>query len=467
LIDNVGVTIFNSVPNGLPLKIDGAFWTLVRDSQLLAAAGSGNQRVKASIWMTNSGAGYANAGLLTIRDSVISGYGILVNTQVNANWEGNIDIHDTGYESGQNSFLSIDTTHAANPGGILLDNLTIADPASSFFILQQVGGTNQIRNVSLKNTPTMGPITNADIYGLIVDTTGPAGYYGGRSMGFPVRQLTSTGAGQLDTDWEGNGFATLGASTPFATINLPQSITGLTTQGAASVSPTTAPDGSNTGIAISSSRGIATVYSSARVTLNAGDWIIAGIWVQVPNVVTGGALLPTYGNAAVQAVDGGNAFAWVQGSYFRSALCSDSAQWVGNGWVQCVQAVKVATNPNHTTNFQLLASTDTTHPYAIWMPWAIRIPSGSMSDTQVTRYARYLRNQVSNLPAGGGISAFYPHQKLYWGNDTDLYRESPGVLRTDGVFQSSGLKLVNLPVSCVGQSKGTVWNNSGILGVCP
>ena len=100
----------------------------------------------------------------------------------------------------------------------------------------------------------------------------------------------------------------------------------------------------------------------------------------------------------------------------------------------------------------------------------IYIPaSAGVSLDEAERIRQQLLHGVvpPGMPAGGGILAMNPAHKLYWGNDTDLYRGAAGVVQTDGALNAANGYECNGSYGTAGQVLATNSTANGCsLGNC-
>jgi hypothetical protein len=90
-------------------------------------------------------------------------------------------------------------------------------------------------------------------------------------------------------------------------------------------------------------------------------------------------------------------------------------------------------------------TTDAKHPTNYWVPWLMHVSvEDHVADAEIIRWKRLiLRQPPSSMPApvtGWSNLAFLPHQKVFFGSDTTLYRSTAGVLRTDSAFSATRLQ---------------------------
>jgi hypothetical protein len=114
---------------------------------------------------------------------------------------------------------------------------------------------------------------------------------------------------------------------------------------------------------------------------------------------------------------------------------------LGGNWTLVTKIGKVTSPGPQSVEYIFTIATDSSTALAIWQPFALQIPVGSMPEREVIRLYRDLRRAVTGAPPG--TLALYPHQQFYWGADTNLYRSGVGALKTDGTIEATQLKLTH------------------------
>jgi hypothetical protein len=436
-MDNVYLEAHDTSSVSVPLRIDDFFWVWANNCVFLSAPNA----YHASVHITNSVPATAGgaSGLIYLHDSRIAAHGIRIDSSVTANQLGNLYIDGLTYENGRSSLLMIDSTNGI-ASGIELNRVEVADSVSVPYVIESlvVPPPRQIRNIAIRNSwggIANKTISNVSIYGLVVEGA-PAtdASLDGWSPG-PQKNFTITRGGITDTEWAGNGHSLGPSIVPYQTLGVQQDPAKWTiaygVYGAGVVTTgITAPDGSPTAGKITMASGIdgKQPYRVSR-TLAAGDWILAGVWARSED-----AAKPVSPHSLVSFTDSNARFDNSAANYF--SLVNEMAFRSGGAWVSLTALGKVTTGG--TGELILGLYVDNVHPTSFWMPWMIRVPAGAMPDAEVIRLARFLRNFPAAMPGGGGILAMYPHQKLYWGNDTNLYRSSDGALATDSKVDFGG-----------------------------
>ncbi len=433
-LKNVSVLAANSAES-VPLKIDSAFWIWIEHSSFISPTGA----FPASIWVTSSKSTFSTAGLIYISDTVIGIHGIKMDAQVKVNQQGPLSLDRVTYEGGVNSFLRADSTNGV-VAGLFLNFLTIADPSSVPYIIEETGSKpTAIRAVSIQNSAVLStiPLANVSIAGLNYQVDDSYDYATGYTLGATQHSYATLRRGVLDGEWDGSRTANQFQTVPFATLPVQQDATqwAALEGGAIVTARKIAPDGSATAAELTVTTGIdgKTVYRGAPA-MAPGDWILAGAWVRSEDSSTSSPV-PAGSGPLISLSPGGNRFS--NGESY-AVLDGDLGRRIGSRWSYIWSAQKISVLAgNAELIFQL--KTDATHPASFWMPWMARIPSGAMSDDDVLRYMRSVGSLPAAMPAGGGIVALPVHQKMYFGADVDLYRGASGKLTTDGNLQIKGV----------------------------
>jgi hypothetical protein len=266
------------------------------------------------------------------------------------------------------------------------------------------------------------------------NTDGTALTYGRSSM---VGTVSNGGA--LETELRGIGAGFGPSLIPFATFPVSTSITCST------CSTVQGPDGTSasavslegTGSGVSHGVTQATVNTQTMATYK-GDWILYGTWVKPPADKTadgfGGSNTPmrlwSWGGLDTLEVNTKN---------FGLSL-------VGDWWHPQVGLATFTSGSTTPHNIDFLLSS----PYGAgnknsfygWFWMYIPGPNNpaytGVTIDEVERWRQQLMHGYvpPSMPSGGGLLAMHPSHKLYWGNDTDLYRSASGVLKTDGAVDA-------------------------------
>jgi hypothetical protein len=318
---------------------------------------------------------------------------------------------------------------------------------------QNGGGPVEFRNVQAANGPCL---VNTYYNGTFsINGFTPGGFALPYGRGVPVGTLTN--GGQEETELRGIG-AGLGPSViPSATLatSTPSMGSGVT------VSSVEGPDGSATSaIELDNSSGTGPLLggqiSAATYT---GDWFLYGTWARR------GANQTTWqgpGGTPLVLASGGTDT--LSGNY----LSSFDMEFINDWWHPVVGLATVTAGEStaHTMQLRMYAG-----PYAgegnrfygwFWMhvPGPNNPAYTGVTQDEVERWRQQLMHGYvpSNMP-GGGVLAMHPAHKLYWGNDTDLYRGAAGVVQTDGMFNAASGYEVNGSALATGNLAD--WTNSG------
>jgi hypothetical protein len=437
---NVSVLASNSAQS-IPLLIDAAFWVWAEHCSFLSQGSS----YPASVRVTTSNRSYSSAGLIYVSDSIVSGHGIQLDAQVLVSQQANLSLDRVSYESGLNSFLRIDSTNGV-AASLFLNAITVADAVTVPYMVEELAAAPRgIRALSVRNTSIESlPFSNVSITGLDYQADDTVDYSSGSSLGHYQSRYAMARRGVFDGEWDGGHTANALQTVFGPTLLVQQDASQWASLGGNAVVSLgmLAPDGSATAANLSVASGVdgRNVYRG-HSPLTVGDWIIAGVWIQSSDVSKPTAVSSGNGPLITMNPPSGNQFD--NGSYY-ARLDGDVARRKGQQWGYVWTAQKII-SISGSPELIFGLDVDSTHPGNFWMPWMMQIPTGSMSDQDVFRFARSVSSLPSGSPAGGGIVSLAPNQ----------------------ILRVPQLTLTNLPNSCTGQVTGSVWNNLGSLGVCP
>jgi hypothetical protein len=164
---NVGAESAGTVATSVPLVIDGSYWIWIEHSSFSAEASS----YPASVRITCSNPALPFSSLIYMSDSVISGTGIQVDSQIPQSHFHILDLHRLTYETGTNATLSIDTTNIRYVSAINLDTITIADQrydVTTTPLIHVIGAGSRITGLTVSNSS--GITESGSLYGLPVSS---------------------------------------------------------------------------------------------------------------------------------------------------------------------------------------------------------------------------------------------------------------------------------------------------------
>jgi hypothetical protein len=265
----------------------------------------------------------------------------------------------------------------------------------------------------------------------------------------------------MEGELRGEGASMSPSIIPFATSNVtvnPASWTCAGTGCVVNVIP--GPDGLATSagelVAGSAGNPNITVYSLTTATVT-NDVILSGVWCRTGQNITSTSCMGESGighpyillGTAPEVFDGINNNA-VPSTY--------QSQWTNDWWHPIVSMNIVTTGyaTPHGISMRLYGPSTTGQSVLYFQPFFIYVPYSSKPATwtdaqwfaEIARWrTQLLHGHVSpNMVAGAlNIGSAY---KMYWGSDTNLYRSSAGVLKTDGVFNAvGGLQINGIPIT--------------------
>ncbi len=431
----VNVSAIGLAPGVVPLEVKNAFWVWLEQCVFIHTADEGE-----SIHLTGDGkVGFT--GVFFMKDCRISGLGVLLDAASENGISGNFYFDGVHYENAANDFLTIEEHSTISEIG--LNRIEIADARKPAYLLGVKGNAKYelgVRNVTIRDVTMSSPFLRPGtrIYGLHIDGGRTFDYSSGWGFGSEQTDFASLRFGQFDAEVLSEGAAMGPAlAPPVATAPVVQDVKKWASlSGVAIVTPgIVAPDGTPTAAKLSTavkSTQVRMPLENYAVQFHAGDWVLAGVWMKSED-----AGAPPSNQGVIVTSDAITNFNGIASNQF--SLMTDASYRVGAGWVPVVVAAKVTrANPQRVGLFMKLAC-DADHPSSYWMPWIAVIPaSAGLSDPEIVRYKRHiLRTVVAAMPAGGGLLSMLPWHKLYWGNDTDLYRAAAGSLKTDNKFTAA------------------------------
>jgi hypothetical protein len=318
---------------------------------------------------------------------------------------------------------------------------------------QNGGGPVEFRNVQAANGSCL---VNTYYNGSFsMDGFTPSGFALPYGRGVPVGTLTN--GGQEETELRGIG-AGLGPSViPFATL----AASTLSTGSGVTVSSVEGPDGSAaSAIELDNSSGTGPLLGGQISTSTyAGDWFLYGTWARR------GAHQTTWqgpGGAPFVLASGGTDT--LSGNY----LSNFDMEFINDWWHPVVGLATVTAGESTAHIVQLRmyagATSGAGNQFYGWFWMHVPGPNNpaysGVTQDEVERWRQQLMHGYvpSNMP-GGGVLAMHPAHKLYWGNDTDLYRGAAGVVETDGTIDAVSGYEVNGSALATGNLAD--WTNSG------
>jgi hypothetical protein len=225
-----------------------------------------------------------------------------------------------------------------------------------------------------------------------------------------------------------------------------------------------APDGSTTAVGLlSSNGGGANEAYQYHMTTNTGDWFLYGAWVK-PGSGVGYSSGLTGNPFHLHSYGPNDVFAGAVAASNEASPSPFQTQFQGDWWtpVVAIAQLKAGDGGNHPYGFEVGCSTT---PMDMWGPFMIQVPaSAGVSVQEVERWRQQLLHGYvpPSMPGGGQILAMHPGHKLYWGNDTNLYRGAAGVVQTDGSINIAAGKSYQVGGSAITTGTLADWSNSGL-----
>ena len=404
-------------------------------------------------------------GYCWLENDTFAGGGVEVdNNQTNGAAAAVPNFYNDSFREVPQAGIVIDNRYGYTNGFVLRDSRVQDDflgyPAPVYVVFTDAGGFSMGGELQIENPQTsvvQAPVNSYFQGSWTEDNANQA------VQAYPIGYPSGTYevGGQLATELVGEG-AGLGPSViPYATL----AVTSPPTCGTAcTISSVLAPDGTNSAVELDAPSGGGTAPGIGGQVYPAtypGDWIIYGTSIR-----HGVGLITPYsaGGCPFQLV--------TQGTDTIAGGCLSSFD-IGVQNSSWRREVGLAT---------VTAGESTTHPIALrmypgpsagqgnqyWNWFWMYIPGPNnpaytgVTVDEVNRWRQELMHGYvpSGLTANEGVLAMAPSHKLYWGNDTDLYRGAAGVVETDGAINAANGYEVN------GAALGTVnladWTNSGV-----
>ena len=252
---------------------------------------------------------------------------------------------------------------------------------------------------------------------------------------------------------------------PFTSLALTEDSGSWTVVQAGTLGTTTDPHGGNNGVTVTAG-GSDAIYQLGSGTLNPiqkGDWVVLQLAVKSmdPTKAPGNnTRLPAFTTATTNPqimFDNVNNGGVLQVDDVRT-------RELGGGWVLYSRLARVTTAGGGTSaawNYRVSVPTGGPAmafyaPYAAFVQCAAN--GGALTDAEVIRLWRHTYRFTANTPAGQ--LGMPKDAQMYWGGDTNLYRKSAGVVKTDGTLDAAtALQVADTQV--VGPQLGGISNTGG------
>ena len=475
-LTNVGLTAVQ-YPTSMPIELDSSWWYTITSSSFLPAfvhgcgSSCGTTSYPYGMRCSNmgsdvNGGGDEGCGLGSISGATTIGGGIKMDTNGLSVGMSGPTISNVVFEQTSASAMMIDSRYTSVGTPIVFDNVFLQDNFWGY-PNSYVGYTDQVTDGSSRSVMEMRDMSSA------LSSTVVNKYYSGRLLvngindsvelpygrGVPVGALDDGNIRVEEIDGVGSGMGpSVMPSVGTVQLTTTPSSWSCTGTSCAITTGVLAPDGtSSAATIIPGTSGYTNVIGVGGYTgtTSAGDYFIAGAWVR--------------GSAGFQIWSYGanDTFAGVQSNVACSigtGKCADFSVYENRvadlWWHPVVMLAKLVTgtSSSHTISMILNNANDQAVSGSIWMPFMVRIPATSgMNADEVERIRQQLLHGVvpPGIPSGGGILAMHSSHKLYWGNDTNLYRSAAGVVKTDGAMDSAGGYLCNGSYGSSGQVLAT------------
>jgi hypothetical protein len=441
------------------LEINESWWIYIRDSVFQNFTGTSSWGIRfTNTHLASSG---DVAGLTYITDSNISG-GIKLDRGTNYP-QGNIYLSNTIIEQPTRGAFAVDTNMGVGVLNLALDKVLLQDnfhgynPCFVSYLYPNATGSADIRNAN-----NSGCIVNSYYNGAISlnGISGTPNFWANSGHG-----LVASNGRVTETELRGSGANLSPSLIPYATLPVTSTSTWTGNAGCTLTSGAVSPDGTADAITLTATGGgsYITPYGYAG-TPAVGDAVIFGGWVDSPAgvVASGFSGLGSIGISSTNAPYIG--FDQGAGTNVQASTSSFEMPIYGDWWHPVVGVAKIVSADGNPHSITLNAGCQPQGPISFWQPFMIYVPaSAGIPFSEVERWRQQLLHGV--VPAGmpGNVLGMLAQHKLYWGNDTDLYRVSANALQTDGSFNAAG-GLINKGVPVLPQdTNSTVYSLSRAL----
>jgi hypothetical protein len=412
-----------------------------------------------------------------IDDNAVIGAGIKLDTNGIAQQMGGLTVRDTTIEQPIANALTEDTSAASQAlEPVTFDHVTLHDSFMGYGFAwvnyEYPAASNRNTNEFVVNN--FSSVLTANVAGkyysgrLLVNGTDYA--QGGVTL--PVGRTAPVGTiadGSLTmTELDGMGGGLGPSLIPAATQSVTTNAASWTCSNCTVKTGVLAPDGTTTAAEIDTTSGDGyTAVGGYTGATAAGDCFLFGAWAragQNQSIVSSDYGPMTLASAGSDVFDQG-------GSTASSAAFQQNV--VGNWWhpIVALSCLTTGSASSHAVSLRLYTGvgSGTTVGNQFWNPFVVYVPAtASVPRNEVERWRQQLMHGTvpAGMPAGGGVLAMNAAHKLYWGNDTDLYRSVAGVVRTDGAVDVGGGYLCQGSYGNAGQvltttGSGCQWGAAG------
>jgi hypothetical protein len=434
--DNVTINVNQILGNGPGVDIGYLFWWYCTNCGFSGNSAEGLTTDKRAAILADAG-GTVNGGLWDFEKCLFSQAGIIYKVSPASSW-GNVGLRQVSMEG--SSGLPVPTLFriqdANNYGSsVLVDNAGVSDAqigAYTVEVVPEVGVQLDPGIVVVTGShPTSGPLTSlGSTSGGQLETKSPVAH---RGTGFWGR-----GRVAAQHDSSRRGFAP--SVVRFTNLCDQNAANWGSKTGAATVTTgIAAPDGSTNAGRFSSGSGLLDRWLySGSVAWAVGDWVVAGTWMrgtsttmaQGPLIATAGATKPTFDtNTEYFALDppilGAGDWFWVYGAHKVTAILGTSD-------------LLFAARASPTTQTDLYA------------PFMCRIPTGTLSDSEVLEWAQHLQSYPDGAPVGHVSTLkgqkLITHGGLGVGNSATATTSVGSLVKKVEIFDAAGASLGFVPV---------------------
>jgi hypothetical protein len=363
--------------------------------------------------------------------------------------------------------ITIDNRYGSSNGFVLRDAVIEDDfigyPAPDYVGYTDPGGWGMTGQLQIEN-PQVTVVTqpvNAYFRGLMSEnnSAGATVTYG--RSGLPVGTYEDGGGILSEIRSEGAGLgpsmipqATLATMTPTCGSNC-------------TTSSVPGPDGTTSALEIDAvgSTGGQTPVLGGQVAVSTypGDWFIYGSWVHAGANQSRSSSCSGGNVGFILATQGTDTLSGNYPNNFGMNLMND--WWHAQ---VALAAVTAGESASHVIQLRMYPGCGAGQGNQFYGWFWMQVPGPNnpaykgVTLDEVERWRQELMHGYvpPGLTTSGGVLAMAPSHKLYWGNDTNLYRGAAGVVQTDGAMNAAGGFEVN--GAALGTANLADWTNSGL-----
>lgn len=439
-LKNVHVNCNAAVATSAPINVDNFFWLWIDSCTFMTTTGTAAYSMR----LNCDASATAYTGLVFVRDTVFNGYGVIIRNY-SASTCQQFNFVDCSVENSLSDFFTIDGSNSTQISGLTFDRTYMFDNLSGYKFFNII--TSPVTAVTWRGDTNYLSFNASSklISGLNIEGTRNFKYTTSLPLknGLDQEYTRNFGDGAIDARAIPTDYNFAPSLVPYTSFAVTSMGTWTPAAGQTFTGGYLAPDGTLNAYELTGSAGSFTGYQAGSTTPAAGDWVIAGVWVQE----TSGAKQPQ-----IPVVD----FAVTAGT-FTFTKTGNSLLYISNSenavvgdtrWKLKIVGDKVATASAATVlpRFQLNISTDygTTRYFS---PFMIRVPAGTATDDEIISWIRSIKAVPPSCEAGD--IAILDNQKLRLGGGVRMI--SASAIPTTGTWKRGDI----------------VWNTTPSAGGAP